>query len=47
LTGDGGGCGIVFETLSKDSLHAINIEQFETQCSLAGCIEPCGAVAFG
>ena len=43
----GSAVGIEFEALLKDSLHAINVEQFETQCALAGGIEPCGAVAFG
>jgi hypothetical protein len=29
VTGDGFGCGILFEALLKDPLHAINVEQFE------------------
>ena len=47
MPGDGFGCGIEFETLLKDSLDAINVDEFEPQCSLAGGIEPGGAVAFG
>ena len=47
MPGDGFGCGIVFEALLKDPLHAINVEEFEPQRSLTGGIEPVGAVAFG
>jgi hypothetical protein len=47
MTGDGLGCGIVFETLLKDPFNAINIENFETECSLTSGVKPVGAVAFG
>ena len=46
MTDDGLGCGIEFETLLKDSLHAINVEQFETQRALAGGIEAGGAALY-
>src|SRR5438128_617092 len=42
MTGDGFGCGIVFQTLLKDAFDAVYIEQFEPQRALAGGIEPCG-----
>ena len=47
MAGDGFGCGIVFETLLEDSLHAINVEEFESQRSLTGGIQSLGAVAVG
>ena len=47
MPGDGFGCGIVFESLLKDSFDAVNIEEFETQCSFASGINPIGAVAIG
>src|SRR5262245_51461767 len=47
MTGNGLGGGIVFETLLKDSLHAVNVEEFKTQRALAGGIEALGAVAAG
>jgi hypothetical protein len=46
MTGDGFGCGIVFQTLLENTLHAINIEEFEAQRSPAGGIQSVGAVAF-
>jgi hypothetical protein len=45
LTGDGFGCGIVFEALLKDALDAVDIEEFETQCTLTGRIGAAGAIA--
>src|SRR2546425_12544205 len=47
MAGDRFGCGILFETLLKDSLDAVNVEEFETQGPLTGGIEPGSAVPFG
>ena len=47
LTGDGLGGGIVFESLLKDALDAVNIEEFETQRALTGRIGALGAIALG
>src|SRR5262249_56099407 len=47
MAGDGFARGIVFETLLKDSLHTVNVQQFKVQRSLTCRIEPGRAVAFG
>jgi hypothetical protein len=39
MTDEGLGSGIVFETLLKDSFYAINVEQFESQCTLTRGVE--------
>ena len=47
MTGDGFGCGIIFQALLENTLHAINIEEFESQRSPTGGIKSVGAVALG
>src|SRR5438093_137194 len=47
MTGDGFGCGIIFQTLFENAHHAINIEEFESQRSPTGGIQSVGAVALG
>jgi hypothetical protein len=47
VAGDGFGCGIVFESLFKDALHAIDVDEFEVQGSLTSGIQRLGAVTIG